>query len=150
MWGIWGEKEWWFNVATFHQQQMCSKQDQKRKTTTMLSQIKKIPQINSSEHCQWPGVQYSLLTNVFNQPTSSHGYCSLSLCSRECGKALTLPLKLVMETCFWGSEWIEPDSQSVVGNHSLVVPGQLVVIQCAWSLVGRHRLMVQMAAPGVC
>lgn len=39
---------------------------------------------------------------IFNLPTSTHDCCSLSLWGRECGKALTLPLKLVMETCSWG------------------------------------------------
>lgn len=37
---------------------------------------------------------------IFNLPTSTQLLFSAS--GRECGKALTLPLKLVMETCSWG------------------------------------------------
>lgn len=37
-----------------------------------------------------------------------------------------------------GSEWIEPDIQSVLRNLSLVMPKHFVVTQHAWALVGRH------------
>lgn len=67
---------------------------------------KKIPQINNSEHCQWPGAWYSPLTSIYLICPHLHMTAVLSLRGRECGKALTLLLKLVMETCSWG-QWMD-------------------------------------------
>lgn len=63
---------------------------------------------------------------IFNIPTSSHDCCSHS----EAGSVGRLRLCLLNWS--WrhaprGSERIEPDSQSVLRIHSLVMPRQLVV-----------------------
>lgn len=73
----------------------------RRKTKQKQANNIKIQQINNCEHCQWPAAPQSLLNKyIFNLPTSIQLLFSLG--GRECGKALTLPLKLVMETCSWG------------------------------------------------
>lgn len=86
-------------------EQICSKSAVKmnlKRKHNNVEQIKKILQINNSEHCQWPGAWYRLLTSIYLICPHLHMTVVLSLRGRECGKALTLPLKLVMETCSWG------------------------------------------------
>lgn len=94
-----------FSFTPFNIEQICSKQTVKinlKRKYNNAEQIKKIPKINNPEHCQWPGAWYSFLTSIYLICPHLHMAVVLSLRGRECGKALTLPLKLVMETCSWG------------------------------------------------
>lgn len=88
-------------------------------------------QINKCERCQWPAARRGLNKCIFNLPTSIQVLRPLG--GRECGKALTLPLKLVMET------WLQraANGLSLTANQSEETrflpwwPGG------AWAMVGR-------------
>lgn len=120
-------------IADALRSKMCLKE-----SPTMLSKYHKIQQINNSEQCQWPRAFHGFSKSMYLISPRWHNCCSVSVAG-SVGRLWLCCLNWSWRRAPEGSEQIEPDSQSAAGNRPLVVPRLLVVTQCTWAMVGRHR-----------
>lgn len=123
-------KEKWTNCVSAFRTKMCLKE-----SPTMLTKYHKNQQIHNSEQCQWPRAFLGLWTSMYLICPHLHNCCSVSVAG-SVGRLWLCRLNWSWRHAPESSERIEPDSQSVAGKRLLVV---LVVTQCTWAVVGRHR-----------